>query len=115
MSAEETRKVVSRAVMDEEFRNTLFSNPDKALEGYDLTPEEINALRSIPAETIDEFANNLDERISMSLVAFGEMAMGDFASGDFASGDMASGDFASASSSRNPRAFSTTSSWTWSR
>ena len=60
MSAEESRKVVSRAVMDEEFRNTLFSDPDKALVGYDLTPEEINALRSIPAETIDNFANNLE-------------------------------------------------------
>ena len=68
MSAKETRKVVSLAVMDEEFRNTLFSDPDKARVGYDLTPEEINALRSIPAETIDEFANNLDERISMSLL-----------------------------------------------
>ena len=54
MSAEESRKVVSRAVIDEEFRNTLFSNPDKALEGYDLTPEEVSALRSIPAETIDD-------------------------------------------------------------
>ena len=76
MSAEESRKVVSRAVMDEDFRNQLFSDPDKALVGYDLTPDEINALRSIPAETIDEFSNNLDERISMSLLYFGADLMG---------------------------------------
>ena len=30
MSTESARKVVSRAVTDEEFRNLLFSNPDKA-------------------------------------------------------------------------------------
>ena len=40
MSAEESRKVVSRAVMEEDFRNQLFSDPDTALVGYDLTPEE---------------------------------------------------------------------------
>jgi pentapeptide MXKDX repeat protein len=91
MSAEESRKVVSRAVMDEEFRNTLFSTPDKALEGYDLTPEEINALRSIPAETIDEFANNLDERISMSLLAYGADLMGGDAMGADAMGGDAMG------------------------
>ena len=75
MSAEESRKVVSRAVMDEDFRKTLFSDPDKALTGYDLTPNEITALRSIPAETIDDFANNLDERISRSFLAMGLEAM----------------------------------------
>ncbi len=94
MSAEESRKVVSRAVMDEEFRNTLFSNPDKALAGYELTPEEVSALRSIPAETIDEFANNLDERISMSLLGFGEFAMGDGVYGEMTMGDQVSGDVA---------------------
>jgi hypothetical protein len=66
MSTEDTRKVVSRAVRDEEYRKTLYSDPERALQGYDLTPEEVNALRAIPAETIDDFANNLDERISLS-------------------------------------------------
>ena len=91
MSAEESRKVVSRAVMEEDFRNQLFSDPDKALVGYDLTPDEINALRSIPAETIDEFANNLDERISMSLLYFGADAMGGEAMGGEAMGSEARG------------------------
>ncbi|MGW8227007.1 MAG: Franean1_4349 family RiPP, partial [Anaerolineales bacterium] len=91
MSAEESRKVVSRAVMEEDFRNQLFSDPDTALVGYDLTPEEINALRSIPAETIDEFANNLDERISMSLLYFGADLMGGEAMGGEARGSEAMG------------------------
>ena len=76
MSKKDARKVVSKAVTDEEFRQTLFGDPDKALEGYDLTEEEVSALRSIPAETIDDFANNLDERLSMSLLAFGAEAFG---------------------------------------
>jgi pentapeptide MXKDX repeat protein len=93
MSAEESRKVVSRAVMDEEFRNTLFSDPDKALVDYDLTPEEVTALRAIPTETIDDFANNLDERISMSLLAFGADLMGgDAFGGDAMGGDAMGGD-----------------------
>jgi len=93
MSAKDARKVVSKAVMDETFRNLLFSNPDKALAGYDLTEDEVNALRAIPAETIDDFANNLEERISMSLVtgafeAFGSAAA---AGGAAAEGSQASG------------------------
>jgi len=76
MSQEEARKVVSKAVTDEEFRKTLFSDPDKALSGYDLNEDEVGALRAIPAETIDDFANNLDERISMSFFAFGAELFG---------------------------------------
>jgi hypothetical protein len=71
MSKEESRKVVNRAVMDEEFRLTLYSDPEKALAGYDLSDEEKSVLRSIPAETIDAFANELEERISLSLLALG--------------------------------------------
>ncbi len=68
MSAKEARKVVTRAVTDNNFRELLFENPDKALAGYQLTPVEVEALRGIHSESIDDFANNLDERISMSLL-----------------------------------------------
>lgn len=71
MSTEHARKVVSRAVIDATFRNLLFSDPEKALAGYDLTEEESQALRSIPSETMDDFSSKLEERISMSLIAFG--------------------------------------------
>jgi uncharacterized protein YjbI with pentapeptide repeats len=81
MSIEGTRKVVSRAVLEEDFRRKLFSDPDAALQGYDLTEDEKSALRSIPAETIDNFANNLEERISLSLVSFGAELFGPSAQG----------------------------------
>ena len=71
MSKEESRKVVNRAVIEEEFRLALYNEPEKALAGYDLTDEEKSVLRSIPAETIDAFANELEERISLSLLALG--------------------------------------------
>ena len=71
MSKEESRKVVNRAVMDEEFRLTLYSDPDKALAEYALSDEEKSVLRAIPAETIDAYANELEERISLSLLALG--------------------------------------------
>jgi len=93
MSTEDTRKVVSRAVLDEEFRKTLYGDPNKALEGYDLSPEEIQALRAVPAETIDEFANSLEERISMAVVAFGIDSMGgDAAGGNYFGGKAAGAD-----------------------
>ena len=66
MSKENTRKIVSRAVTDENFRRELFSNPDRIFGEYDLTEDERQALRSIPAETMDDFANQLEKRISMS-------------------------------------------------
>jgi hypothetical protein len=81
MSIDGTRKVVSRAVLEEDFRRKLFSDPDAALQGYDLTDDEKSALRSIPAETIDNFANNLEERISLSLVSFGAELFGPSAQG----------------------------------
>src|SRR3970040_449099 len=86
MSQEECRKVVSKAVLDEEFRKDLFNAPEKALEGFDLTTDEVQALRSLPAETIDDFANNLEERISMSLVAFSAEAFGSYVRGGDAMG-----------------------------
>ena len=97
MSVQDTRKVVSRAVMDEGFRRTLFSDPDKALADYDLTPNEVQALRSLPAETIDDFANHLEERISMSVISFGAEAFGSQAEGSSAYGSQAEGSHAAGS------------------
>src|SRR3990172_2459440 len=105
MSVQDTRKVVSRAVMDEEFRRTLFSDPDTALTGYDLTPDEVQALRSIPAETMDDFANHLEERISMSVIAFGAAAFGSQAEGSTAHGAHAAGSSAMGSQAEGAAAY----------
>jgi hypothetical protein len=64
MSAENLEKIVARAVEDEKFRELLFSNPAKALEGMDLTEEEISMLESLASEKFDAAARELEERIS---------------------------------------------------
>ena len=71
MTAENTRKIVARAATDEDFRRDLFTDPDAVFGQYDLTDKEREALRSIPAETMDDFANQLETRISMSLINLG--------------------------------------------
>ena len=71
MSMTSARKVVGRAVFDVGFRKMFFDNPAEALKGYDLSADEFAALGAIPADMLDDFAHNLDERIAMSLLAFG--------------------------------------------
>ena len=68
MSKEALQAVIGKAVMDSEFREALFADPDQALEGYELTEEEVAALKAIDAETMESFAGSLDERISKSYV-----------------------------------------------
>jgi hypothetical protein len=69
MSKEAVQAVIGKAVMESEFRELLFANPDQALEGYELTDEETAALKAIDAETMESFAGELDERISRMLIA----------------------------------------------
>lgn len=64
MSQQAVQNLIGRAVMDAAFRNLLFSDPDKAFEGYDLTEEEKNVLRNLDAEEVASFAGKLDERIT---------------------------------------------------
>lgn len=71
MSKEAMEAVIGKAVLDSEFREALFANPDEVLGGYEMTEEEIAALKAIDAETIDSFADTLDERISRMFVAAG--------------------------------------------
>jgi hypothetical protein len=68
MSKEALQAVIGKAVMDSEFREALFADPDQALEGYELTEEEVAALKAVDAETMESFAGSLDERISKSLI-----------------------------------------------
>jgi hypothetical protein len=64
MSKEAVESVIGRAVLDGQFREALFAEPDEALEGYELAEEEVSALRAIDAETMESLAGTLDERIS---------------------------------------------------
>jgi hypothetical protein len=64
MSQQAVQNLIGRAVMDVEFRELLFSDPDKAFEGYDLTEEEKTVLRNLDADEVASFAGKLDERIT---------------------------------------------------
>jgi len=71
MSKEAVEAIIGKAVVDSEFRETLFANPDEVLAGYELTEVEIAALKAVDAETMESFAGTLDERISKAFHAGG--------------------------------------------
>ena len=71
MSKESVEAIIGKAVLDGEFRETLFADPEEVLAGFDLTEEEVAALKAIDFETMESFAGTLDERISkMKLLLF---------------------------------------------
>jgi hypothetical protein len=79
MSQEAVQAIIGKAVLDSEFRQALFADPVAALEGYDLTEQEVATLKGIDSETMESLAGTLDERISKAVIAFG--AGGSSASG----------------------------------
>jgi len=66
MSHDNVAMIIGRAVMDPKFRKLLFSDPDAALEEYDLTDEETDALKQIKREDLEDFGGKLDDRITKS-------------------------------------------------
>lgn len=68
MSKESVEAIVGKAVMDSEFRESLFANPEEVLGAYDLAEDEVAALQAIDFETMESFAGTLDERISKSAI-----------------------------------------------
>ena len=80
MSKEAVETVIGRAVLERDFREALFASPEDALADYDLTSEEVAALKTIDAETMEALAGTLDERISKAdwagILAFGSVEGG---------------------------------------
>jgi hypothetical protein len=64
MSQDAVSQIIGRAVTDAGFRQMLFSNPDQALQGYSLTPDELEALRNLKQEDLEDFSTKLDSRIT---------------------------------------------------
>jgi hypothetical protein len=75
MSLESVKEIIGKAVMETEFRDLLFDDPDKALEGFDLTDEETAALKALEREKLDEAAEEMGERVSRA--GLGVAAIGD--------------------------------------
>ena len=65
MSKAGVEALVKKAMSDETFRKQIKDNPDVALAGYDLSPEEKAAIKSGNAAKLREFG--VDERITKSV------------------------------------------------
>ena len=61
-------QVVERAVNDKEYRKLLFSNLEKALEGYAVSDEERNMLENLDEENFDQFAGGLGSRTTKGFI-----------------------------------------------
>jgi len=59
MSRQAMEAIIGRSLMDHDFRELFFADPNQALAGYDLSKEERTALLSVDAETLDAFAERL--------------------------------------------------------
>lgn len=71
MSQEALLEIVERAMKDEPFRNLLFTNPEKALAGYDLSDEERELLSNLNEDNFDDFAGGLGDRSTKGWVTPG--------------------------------------------
>jgi len=76
MSKEAVQTIIGRAVVDVQFRESLFTDPDQVLAGFELTEEEVAALKAIDAVAVESFAGALDERISKVTVPFNNIGQG---------------------------------------
>lgn len=64
MSKEAVEAIIGKLVLDTEFREALFANPNEVLAGYDLSEAEVAALKAVDAEAMESFAGTLDEPFS---------------------------------------------------
>jgi hypothetical protein len=61
--------VLERAAHDNTFFAQLMNNPSKALEAYNLTPEEKAAILSGDMQTLESWLGPLEERLKKWLIA----------------------------------------------
>ena len=60
-------QVVERAINDKSYRQLLFKDLNKALEGYQISPEERTLLENLDEENFDEFAGGLGSRTTKGI------------------------------------------------
>lgn len=73
MSLEDVKQVIGRAVIDAEFRELLFTDPDSALQDYDLDEEELAGLKKMEKEKFSSLADALEERVSRAGIMLQQM------------------------------------------
>ncbi len=62
---EPLERIIGRAAMDLKFRKRMFEDPEIAFQEYDLTQEQITALKAIPTDALERFACQLTKSIDM--------------------------------------------------
>lgn len=60
MSIKSMDEILSRMILDQEFRDLLRRDPKWALAGYELTPEEQNALAKLKKRPSPKMTNRFD-------------------------------------------------------
>jgi hypothetical protein len=69
MSEAVVREVIGKAVIDLEYREPLFNDPGKVLEGLNLTTDEISGLKAIEKSAFDVEGSELEARVSRAGVS----------------------------------------------
>jgi hypothetical protein len=64
MSKSVLEQVMGKMVLDPNFRQQVVSDPSSALEGYDLTSQERDALEQMDLNEFHNTLSPLDERVS---------------------------------------------------
>ena len=63
MSLQSVQNVIGKAAVDRDYRELLFSKPDEALAGQDLSADEVACLKGLSREKFDAVAGELEEKI----------------------------------------------------
>ncbi len=63
MTKESVECVIGKAILDEEFRNQLFADPEQALAAFKLTPDEKSSIRRVDSETLELLIKILNMRL----------------------------------------------------
>jgi hypothetical protein len=70
MSEVHVKQIIVNAVINLEYRELLFSEPEQALVGFDLTDEEQAALKGLDRDKFDLTAAKMEDRISRAGFSF---------------------------------------------
>jgi hypothetical protein len=64
MSADSVKQIIGRAVAEPEFRQLLLADPVQAVNGFELTEEEMTALKNLTSQEFDAPGGELEARLS---------------------------------------------------
>jgi len=67
---EPLERIIGRAAMDLKFRKRMFEDPETAFQEYDLTQEQVTALKTIPTDALERFAHQLTKSIEKKSTKF---------------------------------------------